>query len=165
MHTQIAPWYHHGIMWLVLGIPAVTVPAGLATVAIALRTADTVVADDVRMDGLAINQQPQRDAAARQLGISAALTAADGRLTVRLLTPASARPRSLVLLLSHGARASEDRMLTLEQSGPALYAATAPSLIAGHWYAELSPADRSWRLTGDFNGPLEQLTFVPTPEP
>ena len=163
MHTQTESWYRYGIMWLVVGIPALTVPAGLATVAVALRAADSVVADDVRMDGLAINQQPNRDATARQLGVSAALTTADGQLDVRLASPASVAPSSLVLLLSHGARASEDRMLRLEQSSPGVYSATAPGLAAGHWYAELSPADRSWRLTAEFNGPLQRLTFTPTP--
>lgn len=37
------PWWRHGMMWLVVGGPAVVVVAGVLTAVIAIRGADTLV--------------------------------------------------------------------------------------------------------------------------
>jgi hypothetical protein len=39
------PWWKHGMVWLVIGGPAVVVVAGLVTAVIAIRGADTIVVD------------------------------------------------------------------------------------------------------------------------
>jgi hypothetical protein len=40
--------------------------------------------------------------------------------------------------------------VTLEPLGAGRYGATLGALPAGHWYVEVSPQSRSWRLTGEF---------------
>lgn len=42
-HTAPQPWWRVKMMWLVLGGPAAVVVAGVATMVIAVRGADTVV--------------------------------------------------------------------------------------------------------------------------
>ncbi len=40
------PWWRHGLVWMVIGGPAVVVVAGIATFVIAARSPDPVVAHD-----------------------------------------------------------------------------------------------------------------------
>lgn len=54
------PWWRHGMMWLVLGGPAVVVVAAIITAVIAIRGADVIVKDptDGRLDKAAQSQAP-----------------------------------------------------------------------------------------------------------
>lgn len=42
------PWWRHGMVWLVIGGPAVVVVAGIATAVIAVRGADPVLSIEER---------------------------------------------------------------------------------------------------------------------
>jgi uncharacterized protein len=162
---QPRPWYREPMVWLVITIPALTVVGGLTTVVIAHLRSDTIVADEYRREGLAINRDPARDLAARRLGVGATLALADGTLTVRLAPGAAQPPAQLVVLLSHATRAEQDQLLTLRPGADGAYAAPLAPLAPGHWYLEVSPADRAWRLTGEFvNGP-GTLTLKPRAGP
>lgn len=70
--TESAPWWKHGLVWLVISGPAVVVVAGIATVVIAVRQPDPVVAPDYYRRGIEIN----KTLAARD---KAALPALQGR--------------------------------------------------------------------------------------
>lgn len=158
-------WHREPLVWLVIAIPLLTVFAGLTTVVVANRQADSVVVDDFRKDGLAINQDPRRDDAARRLGVAAELTAVDTALHVVLAPGAAERPAKLVVLLSHATRAELDRLLTLERGADGEYRAVVPSLPAGHWHVEITPADREWRLTGEFRERATALALRAAPAP
>lgn len=54
--TQSAPWWKHGYVWMVLGGPAAVVVAGIATLVIAVRQPDPVVAPDYYRRGIEINK-------------------------------------------------------------------------------------------------------------
>ncbi|MCZ8132427.1 MAG: FixH family protein [Steroidobacteraceae bacterium] len=155
-------WHDVPLMWLVLGIPALTVVAGLSTIVIANVGGDVVVRDDFRKEGLAINRDPRRDAEAARLGV-AARVGQDGPRLVAALAPGRAEPpRRLVAVLSHATRAEHDRMVTLERTAAGVYVAEVGELPRGHWYLELTPTDREWRLTGDFVDRAGALTLTPT---
>jgi hypothetical protein len=156
------PWYREPLVLMVAAIPALTVVAGISTVVIAGRHADAVVADDYRKDGIAINRDPTRDAAAVQLGVAAHVSDANGALTVRLDPGHAERPRRLVAILSHATRAELDRMITLEPSVDGTYSVALPPLNRGHWYLELTPPDRAWRLTGEFFDAVPALDLRPS---
>ena len=51
-----APWWRHGHVWLVIAGPAAVVVAGLVTAWIAVRGADTLVAEDYYRRGVEINK-------------------------------------------------------------------------------------------------------------
>ena len=72
MTVKPAPWWKHGLVWLVISGPAVVVVAGIATVVIAVRQPDPVVAPDYYRRGIEIN----KTLAARD---KAALPALQGR--------------------------------------------------------------------------------------
>jgi len=155
------PWYREPMLWLVIALPALAVAGAIASVVTAFATRDSVVADEFRKEGLAINRDPARDLAARRLGVSATLTAGDGLWSVRLAPGAAAPPAQLVVVLSHATRAELDRLVTLRAGADGSYQAPLEALAPGHWYLELSPADRSWRLTGEFVDRVGTLTLRP----
>jgi hypothetical protein len=53
---QPAPWWKFPLVWMVIAGPAVVVVAGIATVVIAVRTPDPVVAEDYYRRGTEINK-------------------------------------------------------------------------------------------------------------
>ncbi len=144
------PWHREPMVWLIITLPLSAVIAGLSTVVIAHHGSDPVVADEFRREGLAVLHDPTRDQAAMRLGVSADLDIADSRLIVRLESGRAARPGHVVVVLSHATRAQFDRLITLALLPDGRYGAPLPALAAGHWHLELSPADRAWRLTGEF---------------
>lgn len=147
------------LLWLVIALPLATVVAGTATVLIASRGSDAVVVDDFRREGLAIHQDPRRDAAARRLGVAASVSARDTVVRVALVPGHAEPPSKLVVLLSHATRAEFDRMLTLARGADGEYSAEVPPLPRGHWHVEISPADRGWRLTGEFRDRASALAL------
>lgn len=159
------PWHREPMVWLIAAIPVLTVFAGLTTVAIAYRHSDSVIADDYRKDGLAINREPKRDLAAQRIGIAAELAVAPGVLTVRLSGAATERPARLVVLFSHATRSDVDQLVTLERQGTDTYTARLGPLERGHWYVEVSPMDRAWRLTSDFVDTPHSLNLRPRTTP
>lgn len=54
--SACAPWWRHGHVWLVIAAPVVSVVAGVATLVLALRTPDPVVAQDYYRRGIEINK-------------------------------------------------------------------------------------------------------------
>jgi hypothetical protein len=166
MDTEELPWYRHWMLWLVIAIPALTVPAGLVTLAVALRGADEVVTDDYRVEPLGVKPDSARDAAARVGDVHATLVvASDGSVTATLRQGSASPPAQLVLRLSHATRSSEDRTVRLAPSGTRSFRGELPPLAAGHWYVELAPPDGAWRLTSEFRAPLQQLSLEPRPGP
>ncbi|MEI8256763.1 MAG: FixH family protein [Deltaproteobacteria bacterium] len=153
------PWHHEPLVWLVIAIPALTVVAGLTTVVTAFRKADVEVSDDVRREGLAIHQDPTRDNAATALGVAATLSLADGHLRVELAPGKAPLPSTLLVVLSHATRAEYDQLVPLTVGADGSFAGTLPALRTGHWYLEITPTDRSWRLTGEFVGSGAQLAL------
>lgn len=61
------------LMWMVMGIPAATVVAGLTTLWIAINGADTPVATDFVKQGMAVSPDTRREARAVELGIAGVL--------------------------------------------------------------------------------------------
>jgi hypothetical protein len=51
-----APWWRHGYVWLLIAGPATVVVAGIATLVIAVRSPDPVLAHDYYRRGIEINK-------------------------------------------------------------------------------------------------------------
>ena len=156
------PWYSEPLMWFVVGLPATVVVAAMFTLFLAVRGSDDVVRDDFRKEGLAIYADPARDAAAAAAGARATLVidSAGGSLLATVTLERGAPPGTLLVLLSHATRAELDRMVTL-QGADGHYQGSMDTLPPGRWYVEITPADRSWRLRGDFRDPAASIELVP----
>ena len=156
------PWYSEPLMWFVVGLPATVVVAAMFTLFLAVRGSDDVVRDDFRKEGLAIYADPARDAAAAAAGVRATLVidSAGGRLLATVTLERGMLAGTLLVVLSHATRAEFDRMITL-QGAEGHYQGSMEALPPGRWYVEITPADRSWRLRGDFRDPATSIELVP----
>lgn len=151
-HSQSAtPWYRNGWVWFLIGIPGSAVIAGSITILIAVRTADSLVADDYYKEGRAINQRLEKDDQALARGISlrssVKKSAGGHRIEVQFAAKAGVMaPESIHLLLSHPTFNQRDIQATLVKSGASSYTTEVPGLAAGKWYAQLEDNESIWRI-------------------
>ncbi len=152
-HKQ--PFWKTPIMWLVIGLPLLSVVAGVSLVIIATRSGGTdVVSDDVRRVSQIQTADLAPDAQARTLGLSAVLRADEGVLEVIPATGEFDRAAPLRLVLQHPSRGSEDLSLELPPSDTGWRLQR--ELDHDHdWIVELAPGDGAWRLHGRL--PRQQL--------
>jgi hypothetical protein len=139
------PAWHEPLVWLVFGIPALTVVAGLITVWIAVQRADSNVAEDYYKRGLAINRSLDRESRAQALELVAEVwLLADRSLTIRLSGKVSP-PDSIVLTLTHPVHAEQDRRLVLQRSTDGLYRAGPAPIASVAW--DLAIESQDWRMS------------------
>jgi hypothetical protein len=156
-----APWRSVPLMWFVVGLPLAVVVAAFVTLGLAIRSADDVVRDDFRKEGLAIYADPARDAAAAEAGARARLEVdATGRIVASLTLERGEPPGELLVVLSHATRAEYDQMVSLRLRDDT-YEGRGQALAPGHWYVEVTPPGREWRLKGDFRDVAAGLALAP----
>ena len=145
------PWYREPWPWLLMAGPAIVVVAGFFTLALAIQSADGLVADDYYKQGKAINMTLTRDARARELGYRAQVTLnANGQVALRF-EDALPTAGALKLTLHHPTRAGFDREILLARAVDNSYTAAMPPIDASRWSMTLEDEARTWRLTGDWN--------------
>ena len=137
-------WYREPWPWILASGPALVIVAGIATAVVAFTGADGLVADDYYKQGLSVNRQIARDAAASELRIEGELQAGGGKVTLALRS-AAPLPDRLTLRLAHPARAADDRTVHLARRADGLYEAPLPELGATRWLAIVETAQ--WRVS------------------
>jgi hypothetical protein len=142
---------HEPWVWLVVGIPALTVVAGLITWWIAAQRADSDVADHHYKRGLAINRQLEREQLAQQSGLGARLELTpSGLLVVRVHSADGALlPETLLLHLTHPVQARDDQRIALIISPDGAYRGQVSEMVKhfpGQW--GLSIEGPGWRIPG-----------------
>jgi hypothetical protein len=146
--AQSAAWYRHPWPWFLMIGPAIAVAAGCATLWLALRSDDGLVADDYYRRGLAVNHTLDRAARSAALGLSAEVTVdADGDCMVALHAR-DALPAAVRLRLIHPTRAGHDRSVQLIVGSDRRYHGRVPGFSPGRWLVSVEGDD--WRL-----GPVE----------
>ena len=148
MNTQTLPWYRHKLVWLVIAIPAASVFAGMFMIYLAVNTDDGLVIDDYYKQGLAINQNLQRDVTAAELGLSAQLTVEESGDRVKLVFDKGALadyPGQLTLHFQHATHAGHDQILALVRAPDNQYIGYLKQAIReGVWHIMLTT--EQWRL-------------------
>jgi len=141
-------------VWLVWGLPALVVIAGIATVFIAFSDPDGLVSDDYYRDGLAINQSKEADNRAVLLQLSADLSRRGNQLQLTLQGQLPF-PDFIELKLEHPTRETQDLQWRMTHQSRGHYYAEATTLpsatLEGHWYISLTPIDKVWRLRVEGN--------------
>ncbi len=152
--SDTKPWYRHGWVWFLVGIPASAVIAGSITIWIAVTQADSLVADDYYKEGRAINQRLEKDARAESLGVK--LTpelprSADTSQKIFVTfsaAPGVTPPEAIRIRLSHPTIDRMDILVTLVPTPGAQnrYSTTVPDIAPGRWYVQLEDDASSWRI-------------------
>jgi len=145
--TDSAPWYRQFWAWFVIIPPLVAVVAGIATVVIAQRNADSLVIGDFDRVGLRYQGVEARLAEARDRGLGAevSLPADAGTLSVRLRGGHGDPPR-LQLTLAHATRGARDQQVELVRVDGDRYEGRLPRAIEHRHYLVIEPPGAEWRL-------------------
>ncbi len=151
MNTLLAdsdtlPWYRQFWPWFLILLPATVVVAGLGTLYIANRHADDLVADDYYKEGLAINRRIERSQRAAALGIDAAFSVSERRVTVTTDGPVSTA--ALKLTLAHPLEADRDVTVTLHRTATNVFTAGLPVTPELHWHWAIEDDAGQWRIDG-----------------
>lgn len=150
------PWYRQFWPWFLIALPGSVVIAGLTTVYIAFKGADTLVDDNYYREGLAINQRLEQDQLALDMGLSAVIQLDNdsGELFVTLANTNGAEVinKKLFIQLLHPTDEKRDREFTLVSMSPGRYRVDLDVQLIHRFYLRLFPEpDREWRLSGEMN--------------
>jgi hypothetical protein len=146
----VRPAWREPMVWLVAGLPAFGVIAGLLIVVAAVRAGGAdALSTQVRRTGQIQQENLAPDLAAARAGLVAELhvEAAQGQLHVVLAGREAVVADQLQLRLIHGSQAVQDREITLQRRGTQWVGQTAPA-GGNAWTLRLQPPDGSWRLGG-----------------
>ena len=137
------PWYRQFWPWLVIGLPASVVVAGLITLRIANHSADDMVVDSYYKDGKAINQRLDQDLRAAELGLMAELSFNfdSGQLNVTLT--GRVLPPQLHLQMMHPVEADLDHTIALQSLGHGNYRGQLDNRLQHRYHLRLLPGDDS----------------------
>jgi len=140
-------WTREPMVWMVIGIPLLSVIMGMVMIGIAVRNHDGLVVDDYYKRGLAINEVLEREARARELALTADVLfePSSNRVLVSLSgSPEFESPAEIQLGFYHATRKDGDRVLSLRRDARGEYSAPMPDLPHGRWY--VSAETPAWRL-------------------
>jgi hypothetical protein len=155
-------WWREPMVWLIFTLPLLAVVAGLTTVWIAYKNADTVL-DDKDSKGVAVTQANEMDKRAQYLSLSADLDLAKtGTLSIVLNGKLRARPHHLLLKLArtYGGDSGSDITLLALPNQAGTYTTVLPTISDGEHKFILEPEDREWRLTGSWDGSLSRALHL-----
>lgn len=151
------------MVWLVFGLPALVVVAGIATLVIAIKHRDGGdVNEAVQRTGRIQQTDLGADERAKALGLQALLRERDGRVEVLPVAGHFPRGQSLRLLAEHPTDRERDRTLQLLPHGDGWLSKDSFETARGHaWKFTLTPGNESWRLRARM--PKEQSAVVLSP--
>ncbi|UGQ46430.1 FixH family protein [Massilia endophytica] len=158
MNPASTPWYSHRWPWLLMAGPAIVLLACFYTSYIAFSQQDALVVGDYYKRGKAINQDLRRDRMASALGLSAELRydAARGALQGRVISRTALPPGALALHLAHATQPEHDVRLTVQPDAEGRFTAPLPMLERSRWVVLVEGGQRSWRLEGSWQWPMER---------
>jgi hypothetical protein len=149
------------MLWLVIALPALTVPAGLATWYLAARgNGSEAVGDEVQRIGQMQLADVRPDAQAARLAVHALATVQADRTRVEITLSGDAGDGALTLELRHPADAARDQSVVLEALGDGHYVAHLQPLGPNAWNARLTSAS-GWRLGGRLEAGQSRFELVP----
>lgn len=141
------PFWREPMMWLVLGLPAASVVAGVILVSLAARDSSDSVGDVVSRTAQIQVADLSPDARARDLRLSAIVRVDEGFIEVLPVTGDYQRQQPLRLVLRHPTVAASDLELRAEPADNGWRAAV--ELPLDHdWKLEVMPEGMPWRLQG-----------------
>jgi hypothetical protein len=162
---------------LVVAIPAVTVLAGLAMLAVATMHPEHELPEQYHWEGMKLERDFAHAERAAALGVRATLDASGvaGACSLTLST-AGAAPRTLALTLTHATLPEHDRRMELRRvhaaaaeaaaaaiggtgagAVQALYSASCMPAPEGHWRLTLTDTEGRWSIRQSVRGSLSSV--------
>lgn len=144
------PWYKQFWPWFLISLPACAVLASMATIKLAVDSADGLVTDDYYKKGLAVNKDLSKERLAKTLGLAAEirLDPETRELRLQLAGRLTSPPPRLEMALTHPTIPNQDHQLHLLAAGNGLYLARLPEIPSVNWHIALTPENKEWKLSG-----------------
>lgn len=146
MDSSASRW-RNPMLWLVVGLPAASVVAGIGLVVVASRHSGDNSIDRVRRTAQIQVADLGPDATAQQGRFSAVLRADGATLEVLPVTGAFDRARPLQVKLLHPTESAQDRDVLLQPTETGWRLPVEVDL-SHDWNVQLAPADGRWRILG-----------------
>ena len=150
-----SPWYKQFWPWFMIGLLLASVCFSCLFLYYAVTTRDSLVSDDYYKEGLAINQQLDKDRKARDLGLEGQFHfSPEGKVEVTLASKADpGQLPYLVLRFIHPTLSGEDQTLHLQPVANNRFQVMLKKPLTGRWYLDLHDPKDSWRLRGEIGLP------------
>lgn len=161
---EVTAWYKQFWPWLIIFFPASAVVAGTITVIIAVQNSDTLVKDNWYKDGLAINQELDKQIAAKRMGIAAHITInrENSQLILSLDNIDPANIRTINVVLVHPTQPEKDAQYQAFFTPTGNYVTQLPAIPAGFFHLRIDADNTEWQLTGGINfSNTESATIQP----
>lgn len=162
--VPIVPWYKQFWPWFLIGLVLFAISFCSVLLYFAVTTRDSLVSDNYYKDGLAINQELNRDRKASSLGLEGEFHFYDnGQIIVTLdhKQPLGALPY-LALKFIHPTLAHRDLTLRMTPLSNDRYQVQLDKPLTGHWYLDLRDPSDTWRLKAEIGLPNSSVvTLLP----
>lgn len=158
--TDSKPWYKQFWPWFVISLPATAVVAGLLTVVIAVKNKPDIVRDDWYKDGLAIQQNKERTARAKALGIrfDYVLDKETHKFHLTATGLDTSAVPILVVSLQHPTMQARDIDATAALMPDGRYTALLHDKPQGRYHVKISAPDSDWEIDSDVQFSAPEVT-------
>lgn len=165
MEVKKTKAYREPMVWLVFGLPALVVVAGITTLVIAIKTSDGGdVTDQVQRTAQIQQTDLGPDARAQDMGLRVLLRESAGRIEVLPMAGNFPSGQSLRLVAEHPTDRAQDRAVILQPNADKSGWLSKDAFEAARthaWKFTLTPGNEQWRLRGRM--PKEQSAIVLLP--
>jgi uncharacterized protein len=155
---SLPAWRANPVFWLMWLLPGSAVLAGLATLCIALRSADPPLPADYHWEGAHLDRDFELARNAADHGIEVDIAFTSGQCVAAVRAAPGDAP-SLTMLFTNGTDAGLDRVVMLKRLAPGEYRGACAPLAAGRWRVSLEDAAATWSIRTQVTGGLERIAL------
>ncbi len=140
------PWHKEPLVWLILGIPMLSVFWGVVMITLAVDSKDSLVSDSYYKDGVNYTENVNMDNKAKRLQLSATLVFVDDMARLVLDGYLDEEPNSLVLNLIHPTLQEQDSSIFLQRTEESTYTGVSEITLPARRRLWLQSPEQGWRL-------------------
>lgn len=155
------PWYKQFWPWFIIALPASAVIAGITTVIIAFKNADSMVVDDYYKEGKAINQRTELLNAAYDKGLQARFERLEGNFIFIRFETVQPESDALTLSFVHPTDSDKDFTMSVLRQLDGSYQGLSPNATSGRWYLRLTNPQQ-WLIKSEIVASSNVIQLKPT---
>jgi len=140
------PWYKEFWPWFLIAVPVATLIMGGVLLNLAISTEDSLVIDDYYKEGKAINASLDKEAVAKRMNITTALTIDNGSIALEFHSGIPKEGNAVKLSFYHVTLEERDTTVLLTRDANGLYRGFVEDDLNGKWRVSLTPIDESWKI-------------------